>query len=58
MIIYYKNNKGTRGQSKPHPELARQQTAGNVKQEGQIPEFNTLPMPGGSGHSLVEHTRI
>ena len=30
------------------------QKAGNVKQEGQIPEFNTLPMPEGSGSKKIQ----
>ena len=30
------------------------QKAGNVKREGQIPEFNTLPMPEGSGSKKIQ----
>ena len=33
------------------------QKAGNVKQEGQIPEFNTLPMPEGSGSKKIQQNQ-
>jgi len=48
--VYYKNNKGNEGKGKTKHRLQIiEQHAGNVIQVWLIPEFNTLPMPDGSG---------